>query len=217
MKHNLERLIVIIDAQKAFCNVYGSLSLTFGQHELERIAERLSALEEFLVNYPNPRELCLVRSEYKPGQFTNGDLNNPYAHTCVPGLTNDCGWSLSDAALNDRWVITKTQESVASATGFMKELQAMAGAGLREVLIAGFLTTSCVRKTALEVRNSLSASVAVGVLESLSASRASNYMETSGGGISRHEAALEEMESAGVKILRSRNIPDHPVVQSVSV
>jgi nicotinamidase-related amidase len=209
MNHFLERLIIIIDAQKAFCNVDGALSLTFGQHELERIAERLSDLEEFLVNYPNPRELCLVRSEYKPSQFTNGDLNHPFAHACVPGFADDCGWNLSEAAVNGKWVITKNEESVASATAFMKELQAMTEAGLKELLIAGFLTTSCVRKTALDLRNSLPASVTVGVLESLTASRASNYKETSSGGISRHEAALQEMESAGVKILHDRSIPFH--------
>jgi nicotinamidase-related amidase len=209
MKNSLKRLIVIIDAQKAFCNVDGSLSLTFGEHELERITKRLSDLETFLLNYPNPRELCLVRSEYKPGQFTNGDLNHPFAHACVPAFADDCGWSLSDAAVNGKWVITKTQESIVSATEFMKELQTMAGDGLEELLIAGFLTTSCVRKTAIDLRNSLSASVTIGILESLTASRASNYLKTSGG-ISRHEAALQEMESAGVKILHG-NIPFYNV------
>jgi nicotinamidase-related amidase len=97
-----------------------------------------------------------------------------------------------------------------SATGFMKELQTMTGAGLEELLIAGFLTTSCVRKTAIDLRNRLSASVAIAILESLTASRASNYLQTSGS-ISRHEAALQEMESAGVKILHG-NIPFYNVV-----
>jgi nicotinamidase-related amidase len=196
-----EHLLLVIDVQQAFCDVHGSLAQAYGEQELEMITPRLAALDAFLASYPCPENVFLIRSEYQPGQFTAGDLNHLFAPACVPGLTSDCEWSLSGDAIAGKRVITKTQESVATVPGFMEELQSMVAKGLTKISIAGFLTTSCVKKTALDIRQSLPINVAVGVLESFSASRASNYNASDGCEFSRHDLALREMDTAGVYIL----------------
>ncbi len=196
-----ERLLLVIDVQRAFCDVHGSLVQAYGEQELEMITPCLADLDAFLANYPCPEDVFLIRSEYQPGQFTAGDLYHPFAQACVPGLINDCGWSLSGDAIKGKRVITKTQESLATVPGFIEELRSMLNEGLTEISIAGFLTTSCVRKTALDIRQNLPTNVAVGVLEGFSASRASNYNLPDGCEFSRHDVALHDMKTAGVSIL----------------
>ncbi|HAL92124.1 MAG TPA: hypothetical protein DCM68_03765 [Verrucomicrobia bacterium] len=196
----MERLLLIIDPQHAFCRLKGSLAKAFGHGELAVIAERVRALESFLQGYPYPNEVVLVRSEYSPGQFTGGDLGHPFSRVCVPGNAADCEWCLSASAFARKRVVTKFEESAASAPGFLEGMQALAGGGLSQVLVAGFLTTSCVLKTALDLRSALPKSVEVGLLEGLTASRASSYV-ASAGNVSRHEAALRKMQSAGIRII----------------
>lgn len=198
----MRRRILIIDPQEAFCGATGSLSQAFGVSELSVILERLRALETFLAGYPNRHELCVIRSEYRPGQFTGGELNQAYSNVCVPANSEDCNLSLPQRVLGCVPVFTKYEESAASVPELMEMLRVGA---LKEVLVAGFLTTSCVRKTALALRSALPHPMTVGVLQDLTASRASNYQNESGG-VSRHEAALGEMRSAGVAISRSTSI-----------
>lgn len=195
----MERLILIIDPQIAFCGAAGSLSKAFGVSELSVISERLRELESFLTRYPNRDELCLVRSKYRAGQFTGGDLSHPYSRACVPGHSDDCDVSLSQNALTGVREFIKHEESAASASDLTEMLRA---GNLKEVLFAGFLTTSCVLKSALAFRSLLPQSVRVGVLADLTASRASNY-KSEVGAVSRHEAALEEMRRSGVAVVRS--------------
>jgi uncharacterized protein (DUF952 family) len=90
-------------------------------------------------------------------------------------------------------VLTKHVESAAS----VPELIAMLG-DIEEVLLAGFLTTRCVLKTALELRAVLPARVKLCVVSDLTASRASSYL-ASDGQLSRHAAALAEMARAGCR------------------
>jgi len=193
----MNRVIHVIDPQNAFCREYGSMARAFGVQELGRIKECLFALEALLSSHPRPEEFVLVRSEYQPGQFSAGDLASPYAFACVPWHGHDCDWSLSDAAVAGKRVVTKFEESAASSVAFMGMLEALINDGLRQVLITGFLTTSCVRKTALDLRASLPESVEIRVLDGFAASRASNYVpDLSGSG--RHAEALREMEDAGI-------------------
>jgi nicotinamidase-related amidase len=205
----MERLILIIDPQNAFCREDGSLANAFGTNELSRISECLIALESLLKAHSTPNEFLLIRSQYRPGQFTGSDLGYPYAKACVPGNKQDCGWSLSEDALAQKRVVTKFEESAISAPGLLKELRDLVGGGLlNQVLVAGFLTTSCVLKTALDLRRELPKSVEVGVLKDFTASRASNYV-ASGNKASRHEAALNEMQTTGIHIIHGFSIPAH--------
>jgi nicotinamidase-related amidase len=198
----MERLILIIDPQVAFCDATGSLSKTFGVSELAAISERLRDLETFLGSYPNRNELCVIRSEYQPGQFTGGDVSHPYSQACVPGQSEDCDLSLPQSVLTGVRVFTKHEESAVSVSELLEILRVE---GLKEVLLAGFLTTSCVRKTALGFRSVLPQSVTIGVLEDLTASRASNYRSVAGS-LSRHDAALEEMRRSGVTLVQCASI-----------
>ncbi|MES2790509.1 MAG: isochorismatase family protein [Planctomycetota bacterium] len=198
----MERLILIIDPQVAFCDATGSLAKTFGVSELAAISERLRDLETFLGSYPNRNELCVIRSEYQPGQFTGGDLRHPYSQACVPGPSEDCDLSLPQSVLTGVRVFTKHEESAASVFELTEMLRVE---GPKDVLLAGFLTTSCVRKTALSFRSVLPQSVTVGVLEDLTASRASNYRSVAGG-VSRHDAVLDEMQRSGVTLVQSTSM-----------
>ena len=204
----MKRLILIIDPQNAFCRENGSLALAFGVSELSRISECLAKLESFLKAHPVPNEFLLIRSQYRPGQFTDSDLGHPYAMVCVPSNKQDCGWSLSKNALAQKRVVTKFEESALSAPGLLEELRTLVATGLNQMFIAGFLTTSCVLKTALDLRRELPELVAVSVLESFTASQASNYV-VSVGQVSRHAAALSKMQAAGIRILQGLTIPAH--------
>ena len=198
----MTRQILIIDPQVAFCSTDGSMAKAFGKNELTNISERLTNLEAFLESYPLRNEISIVKSEYLPGQFTNGDLQHPYSQACVPRNADDCALSLSQRALKDLRIFTKYEESAASVS----ELVAMLQSGqLKEVLVAGFLTTSCVRKTALALRNVLPNSITIGILEDLTASRASNY-ESVADSISRHEAALEGIRLSGITVVQSASL-----------
>jgi nicotinamidase-related amidase len=53
----IECLLLVIDAQQAFCNVHGSLAQAYGEQELEMIAPRLTALDAFLASYP-AQKMC---------------------------------------------------------------------------------------------------------------------------------------------------------------
>jgi nicotinamidase-related amidase len=198
----MDRLILVIDPQVAFCGAAGSLSKAFGVSELTTIAERLRDLQVFLASYPHRKELCVIRSEYRPGQFTGGALNHRYSQACVPGHFDDCSLSLSQSALAGVRILTKHEESAASVSELTEILRV---GGPKEVLLTGFLTTSCVFKSALALRNALPEVVTVGVLEDLTASRASNYRGEASS-ISRHEAVLEEMRCAGIAIVQSSSI-----------
>jgi nicotinamidase-related amidase len=207
MKSHPERLVLVIDAQKAFCDVDGSLAKVFGEQELEVITTRLVDIDLVLRNYPNLQNVFLIRSEYVPGQFTEGNLSHLYANACVPGIGSDCRWSLSDAAVEGKKVLTKTQESAATIPGFIDELRSMVSTGLSEILITGFLTTSCVRKTTLDIRKSLPMNVTIGVIEGLCGSRKSNYKTFHHDVFPRHDLALREMEKAGVLVIPGNTIP----------
>jgi nicotinamidase-related amidase len=204
----MKRLILVIDPQNAFCREDGSLANAFETNELSRIAECLIALESLLKAHPAPNEFLLIRSQYRLGQFTGSDLGHPYAKACVPNNKQDCGWSLSEDALAHKRIVTKFEESAVSAPGLLKELRNLVGEGLNQVLVAGFLTTSCVLKTALDLRRELPESVEVGVLKDFTASRASNYV-ASGNKASRHAAALNELQTAGIHIIHGFSIPAH--------
>lgn len=190
----MQRWVLVIDPQVAFSDAQASLAQAFGAHETLPIRACAQALERFLLAYRPRGELCLIRSEYRPGQFTAGELNHPYAMACVPGHGRDGDWCLSADAVAGLRVVTKAEESAVPALAPLLQTP-----GLTEVLVAGFLATSCVRKTVLDLLRVVPPGVKVGVLEDLVASRASNYASAS----ARHPAALAEMRAAGARLLSS--------------
>src|SRR5262245_31041054 len=91
MKPN-SSLMVVIDAQRAFVDPAGSLARAFGLDEVRPGASARPRLLEFLGKRPSEARVALGRSEYRPGQFTNGQLEHPLADLCVPGRNIDCEW-----------------------------------------------------------------------------------------------------------------------------
>jgi nicotinamidase-related amidase len=197
----MARMILVIDPQEAFCSERGSLAKAFGVDELSRIQDCLVTLDSFLSSYSEPSEILLVRSQYRPGQFTNSDLSHPYALACVPGNGIDCDWSLSSNAVADKSILTKYKESAATASGFLNELRTRASNGLDQIYVAGFLTTSCVLKTVLDLRRELPEFVEISLLKEYTASRASNYKALQYGQ-PRHDEALRSMQTCGIRIIK---------------
>jgi nicotinamidase-related amidase len=202
-------LVLVIDAQWGFCDGAGSLSEAFGAGELATIQETVPRLNRFLINYPRPEEIRLVRSRYIPGQFTKDDLSHPLAHLCTSARKDDGRWSLSQAAVHGKPVITKSDESALSSQTFQSELNTLLHQGLQEVMLTGFLTTSCVSRTALDLRQALPRQVKVKVFEDLCASRSSSYLAPPGRP-SRHAAALSTLLQAGIIVENSSYVEAPP-------
>ncbi len=201
--HAMPRLILIIDAQVAFCDPHGSLAKAYGPDELIAIADCIARIESILATYPFPDEVILVRSEYRPGQFTDGDLEHAYAMACVTGANADCDWSLSPETVGRFMVITKRTERAASVPELLATINSRIDSGTGHILLGGFLATSCVRKTALDLRAILPEEVDVAIVDELVASRASSYRRLNGMS-SRHEQALCEMKQAGVSMVNAK-------------
>jgi nicotinamidase-related amidase len=198
----------VIDPQQAFCAEDGSLARVFGIEEIATITPARARLEDWLREFAHPEKIWLIRSEYRPGQFTGGDLDHPFAYACVPGYENDCGWSLSPAAIAGKRVITKALESAVSVRGLDEEIRALVDRGLKDIFITGFLTTSCVRKTALDLRRVLPDSVEISVVESLCGCRASKYQAKSGLGDSPYQETLRVLRSAGVHVVSDLSVDE---------
>jgi nicotinamidase-related amidase len=73
-RHPSQTLLIVIDAQKAFAHPHGSLAHAYGYDEIRPGVEALAELHRFLAGCPPSLEAAFVRSEYSPGQFTDGRL-----------------------------------------------------------------------------------------------------------------------------------------------
>jgi len=199
----MSQVITIIDAQDAFCHPSGTLARAFGKEEISVVRRVLPDIEEFLAqSWPGP--IVLVRSEYARGQFSVGQQTSPLSQLCAPGNEVDANWSLSTDVVERSHVVTKTEQSAWVSAEFTTLLQELVRLGMDRLLLGGFLTTSCVRKTALEARLRLPSSVAVAVVKELTASRASNYLPR-GGEKSRHDLIVEEFILAGIPLVSAKD------------
>lgn len=144
--------------------------------------------------------VVFVRSEYQPGQFTGGRLDDPMAHVCVPGVSIDCEWA---AGLDPAWAATTVTKHQADAgeTGAYREVLARAVAeGVRDIVLAGFQYTTCVRASALSTIALVGgAGIRVSVAEGFTGARASSLDRTAGP--SRVDRAREELRAAGISIV----------------
>ena len=94
--------LVVIDAQRAFVDPEGSVARTFGIDDVQPGVAALGRLCRFIAGHRSIGPTIFVRSEYRPGQFTSGDLNHGMAHVCVPGRNIDCEWASGVDALTAR-------------------------------------------------------------------------------------------------------------------
>ena len=122
MKQN-SSLLVVIDAQRAFVDPAGSLARAFGLDEVRPGAAALSRLQALLAKRPADARIVLVRSEYRPGQFTGGQLDHPLADLCVPGRNIDCEWALDLDVSRASTVVTKHHADASEAAAYREVIE----------------------------------------------------------------------------------------------
>lgn len=201
MKLTPKTALVVIDPQRAFVDRDGSLIRTFGIDEAQPGLAALDQLRRFIDTHRATGPTIFVRSEYHPGQFTDGDLNHGMAYVCVPGRNIDCEWAADlDVAPHDI-VVTKHHADAATSHAFRAAIERAIQDGADRIVITGFQFTTCVLASAMSTLEMVRAhGVRVTVVEPLTGSRASSYVPGSAG-ISRVEAARRQLASAGVEVI----------------
>lgn len=193
--------LVVIDAQRAFVDPEGSVARTYGLDDVRPGVEALDRLRRFIDEHRAFGPTIFVRSEYRPGQFTSGDLNHGMAHVCVPGANVDCEWAAGlDISLHDI-VVTKHHADAASSDAFRAAIEQTIRSGANRILVAGFQFTTCVVASAVSAFEMVRARDArVTVIEALTGIRASSHLPGPSG-ISRVEATRRLLASAGVEVI----------------
>ncbi len=201
-RHHPRTLLIVIDAQKAFTHPSGSLSRAYGYDEIRPGVEALAELHRFLAGSQPSLEAAFVRSEYSPGQFTDGRLDHPLANLCVPASNIDCEWADGLDVSRASWVVTKRQADAMESPEYRDLVERSIALGAGAVCFAGFQLTTCVKATAMSTSATYrSRGVRVAVLKWLTGARASSYR--SGQELqSRVEQACSELSASGVDVLR---------------
>jgi hypothetical protein len=127
----------------------GSLARAFGLDEVRPGAAALSRLLEFLTKRPAETRTVLVRSEYRPGQFTGGRLDHPLADLCVPGRNVDCEWALDLDVSRAGTVVTKHHADASETAAYCEAIDQAITEGARRIVFAGFQFTTCIKASAL--------------------------------------------------------------------
>jgi nicotinamidase-related amidase len=193
--------LVVIDAQRAFVDREGSLIRTFGMEAAQPGVAALDRLRQFIDAHRSTGSTIFVRSEYRPGQFTDGDLDHGMAYVCVPGSNLDCEWAAGvDIAPHDI-VVTKHHADAATSDAFRAAIERAIQDGADRIVITGFQFTTCVLASAMSTFEMVQArGVRVTVIEPLTGSRASSHVRGSSG-VSRVEVARRQLASAGVEVI----------------
>ena len=196
-----ETILVVIDAQRAFVDPAGSLMRAFGPDEVRPGVEALGRLLAYLAERGSRGHVVFVRSEYRRGQFTGGQLTHPLADLCVPGRNVDCEWAVGLDVLPHQLVVTKHQADAGESAAFRAAIERVVQDGARRIAMVGFQLTTCVEASAKSTRRLVSdRGVQVVVVESLTGVRASSRYPASG--LSRVEATRQRLEGCGVLVIR---------------
>lgn len=195
-------LLVVIDAQRAFVDPAGSLARTFGIDDIQPSTTALRRLCAFLTDRWSEAHIVLIRSEYRPGQFTKGQLDHPLADLCVPDRNIDCEWPSGLDTSRASAVITKHHADAIETVHYRDVIEQAIAAGTQQILCAGFQFTTCVSASALSTFRMVGGrGVRVGVVEGLSGARASSY-EPTPLGLSRFEATRRTLRASGVTVVK---------------
>src|SRR5688572_2391481 len=82
--------LVVVDPQQAFTDPGGRLGRLRGADDFRIIVETVDRLAAFVAGHTGPK--VWIRALYAPGQFTDGDLDDPMAWLCTDLDTADCAW-----------------------------------------------------------------------------------------------------------------------------
>ncbi len=180
--------LLIIDPQRAFTEGCWMRSVGHaGAEDVAPIREAFAACAAMLARAPADLELMVTRCPFPPDSF---------------------GWEAGVAAAlpGDQPYFIKPNNSVLfpPSNGFRAWGEALLAAGRHTLVMAGCTLNSCVRVSAREVQELFGPrGLQVVVDPDLCGARRANYQPSPEfGGRSSVEAALEEMESAGVLVQR---------------
>ena len=194
-----DTLLIVIDAQRAFVDPAGSLARTYGIDEVQPCVTALERLRTHLRQCAADTRLLFVRSEYRPGQFTEGRVDHPMADLCVPGRNVDCDWAVELETTRASTVITKQQADAGETEAYRFVIERALRDGTRHIVFTGFQLTTCVSASALTTVGLVRGyGTRVMVAETLTGARASSYVQTAAG--SRVDATRRELRAAGILV-----------------
>jgi nicotinamidase-related amidase len=193
--------LVVIDAQRAFVDPAGSLIRTHGAHEAQPGLEAFQRLRDVLGRRRATAPTIFVRSEYHPGQFTNGRLDDGMASVCVPGRNIDCQWAHGVEIGPRDIVVTKYHADAGDAAAYREVIEQAIAGGATSIALAGFQFTTCVAATAVSTASLVRGrGVGVAVIEPLTGSRASSHVPDASG-VSRMDSTRQLLARAGVDVI----------------
>jgi len=193
-------VLVVIDAQRAFVDPDGSVARTFGIDDVQPGVNALGRLCRFIAEHRSNGRTIFVRSEYRPGQFTDGQLDHGMANVCVPGINTDCEWASGVEITPHDVVVTKHHADATESAAFRAAIDQAIREGVDRIVVVGFQFTTCVAASAVSTFEMVrDRGVLVSVIEALTGSRASSYMPDASG-TSRVESTRRHLESAGVEL-----------------
>jgi nicotinamidase-related amidase len=209
--------LVVIDAQRAFVDPAGSLIRAHGPDEARPGLDAFHRLCKVLDDRRATASTIYVRSEYHPGQFTDGRLDDRMANVCVPGRNSDCDWA-DGIEIGPHDIVVTKHHADAGRTALYRDAIAHAiRGGATSIALTGFQFTTCVAASAVSTASLVHGrGVRVAVIEPLTGSRASSHVQGASG-VSRMEATRRELESAGVEVIRGsimRTCPAGPASYS---
>ena len=194
-----DTVLVVIDAQRAFVDPAGSVARTFGAADFQPGVAALDRLRGVLAGRRPPA--IFVRSEFQPGQFTEGDLSHGMAFVCVPGHGIDCEWAAGIAVATHDVVVTKHQADAAESAPFRTAIDQAITGGITRIAIVGFQFTTCVVASATSTVDLVRArGIGVSVIEPLTGSRVTSYLPGPSG-LSRVDVTRRQLEAAGVELI----------------
>ena len=193
--------LVVIDAQRAFVDPEGSVARTFGIDDVQPGVAALGRLCRFIAGHRAVGPTIFVRSEYRPGQFTGGDLNHGMAHVCVPGRNIDCEWASGVELSPHDVVVTKHHADAVESAAFRDAIEQAIGNGINRIVMVGFQFTTCVAASAVSTLEMVRGrGVGVTVIEAFTGSRVSSYVPGPSG-VSRIESTRRRLETSGVEVI----------------
>ena len=153
-----------------------------------------------------PHNAIFVRSEYHPGQFTDGRLNDGMAYVCVPGHNIDCEWAEGVEIGPHDHVVTKYHADAGETAVYRDTVERAIAGGATLIALAGFQFTTCVAASAASTASMVRGrGVRVAVVEPLTGSRASSHVPGASG-VSRMDATRRDLERAGVEVVRGLGV-----------
>lgn len=198
---NAKTALVVIDPQRAFVDPEGSVARAYGIDEVRPGVEALDRLRRFINEHRAIGPTIFVRSEYEPGQFTDGNLSHGMANVCVPGQNIDCEWASGVDISPHDIVVTKHHADAATSGMFRAAIEQVIRDGADHIVVAGFQLTTCVIASAVSTFEMVRArGVRVTVVEALTGIRASSQVPGPSG-ISRVESTRRTLQAVGVEVV----------------